>query len=110
MRVLVDVFFAGDQGALFLEQGDDGLIGFEDMFSGEEVEAGFTGEAAEVIDWREQSEVIFSTGVIVIGAVSGGEVDGAGAGFGGDEEAGDDGGGAWEERMGGGLAFQAGSF
>ena len=35
--------------------------------------------------------------------------DGAGAGFGGDEEAGDEGGGAWEERMGGGLAFQAGA-
>lgn len=103
--ILMFVVVTGEQGAFFLEQGDDRLVGFEDVDAHEIGKADFIGVETFVVDRREDFEAVGESGLIVIRAVAGGDVDLAGAGFGGDEQGIDHLGGARQERV---LGFVTG--
>ena len=113
MRVAVLVVFLADEGTLFCEQLDDGAVGIEDMLAHQIRQPDFVSEVSSVVDRGQEPEVVLLTGVVVIGPVSGSDVNGSGAGLGGDKIGHDHLGMAIEERMLGGgpgedLTFELG--
>ena len=83
MRVGVADGTAGEQVAGFGEGGGDGVSGLVDVDAGEERDP--LVEGAVVADGFGDVEIIGAAEVEVVLAVAGGDVDEAGAGFGGDE-------------------------
>ena len=99
MRVLVDVFFAAKDRTFGGEQLDDAFVALEDMLADELGQTALGGELALGIDRRKDVEPVLAAGLVIVCAMTGGDVDRAGAGVVGDEEGVDDLRSAREEGM-----------
>ena len=75
MRVGVHVIFLADEGAGLGEDLDDRHVGVEYVHADELVDADFVGKVAIVVDRGEQAEVVLLAGNVVIGAVTGSDVE-----------------------------------
>ena len=99
VRVLMHILLIAEEGTFALEDGDDAFVALEDMPADELRQSALGGEAAGVIDGAEHLEAVLFARDVVVRAVAGSHVDGAGAGVVGDEEGIDDLRGAREEGM-----------
>ena len=90
VRILVDVFFVAEDRALRSEDLDDALVAGEDVLAHELGQSAFGGVFAIGIDGRKDIEPVLASGLVVVRAVAGSDVDCAGAGVVGDEEGVDD--------------------
>ncbi len=99
MRILMDVFFVAQERAFALEDGDDAFVALEDVLADELGQTALGGEAARVIDRRQDVEAVFFASDVVVRAVAWGHVDSAGAGIVSDKESVDDLRGARQEGM-----------
>ena len=84
------IFLLGEEVALVLQDLDDERVGLENVLAGQFRHAACGGEAAAVIDGREDFEAVFLAELIIVLAVARRDVDEAGTGFGGDEVGGED--------------------
>ena len=89
MGVIVLVVFLREEVALVLQDLDDDGVGLEDVDAGEFRDTCFGGEAATVVDRREDGEAVLLAELIIVLAVAGGDVDEASSCFGGDEVGGE---------------------
>ena len=90
VRILVNVGRVAQQRAFALQELDDAFVALEDVFANEIGQSALGGVAARVIDGREDFQTVLASGDVVVRAVAGRHVDGAGAGVVGDEEGVDD--------------------
>ena len=85
MRIGVLVFLLAEQVTAFREDLDDAPVRFENVHADKLVQADLCREKPLVIDGREHAQAVLLAGHVVVRAVAGGDVDGAGSGFRGDE-------------------------
>ena len=98
------VFLLREQRAALAEESDDLGVGVEDILADARRHADVLGEFTEVIHGREHGQAVLLAGDVVVLAVSGSDVDLAGAGIHRDEVRTDDSRFAREKRM---LRFDA---
>jgi hypothetical protein len=88
--VIVAIFLLGEEVAFVLEDLDDERVGLEDILAGEFRNAGFGGEAAAIVDRREDFETMLLAELVIVMAMAGCDVDESRACVGGDEVGGED--------------------
>jgi len=80
VRILVDVFFVAQDRALRGEDLDDAVVAGKDVLADEVGQTALGGVFALGIDRRKDVEPVLAASLVVVRAVSGSDVDRAGAG------------------------------
>ena len=99
MRVLVSDIVVGEESTFLTKHFDDHLIAGEDVLADEFRDADFFRVVAASINGRKDVETVFATGLVIVRAMTGGDVDLASSRVCRDEERVDDFRGARHEGM-----------
>src|SRR5439155_18982598 len=99
VRVAVLVNFLSNQAATFAQMRDNFLVRVKHILARQHRHADLFGKASVVIDRRENGQAILDSSDVIVGAVTGRNMDLASAGFRGHEIGSDDNRIAVEKRM-----------